>query len=77
MPGIAPHPITRIAQCLVLQPLGVQPGRASVDDQKLAAAGHKVRHRMPGPHMAVQPKTAGHRMDHSLATVRELTPEDR
>jgi hypothetical protein len=76
MPRIAPNPITWVSQCLVFQPLWVQPGHTAVGDEKFTAAGDKVRHRMSGPGVAVQPETAGHRVYHPLATVCKLTPAD-
>jgi hypothetical protein len=77
VPGIAPNPIPGITQRLVLQPFAVQPGLAAVGNQKFTTTGDEMRHRMPSPDMAVQPKTAGHRMDHPLATVLKLTPPER
>jgi hypothetical protein len=76
MPGVAPNPISRVTQCFVLQPFGVQSGRSPVRDQKFAAAGNKMRHRPSRPDVAVQPKTTGHREDHPFAAVFELTPDD-
>ena len=77
MPGIAAHPIARITQWFVLQPLRVKADRAAVRDQAFTIAGYEMRHWMSHPDMPVQPHSTRHRMYHSSSAVFELTPANR
>jgi len=77
MPGIATNPVARIAKRLVLQPLGIQSHRASVCDEKRTVARNEMCHWPSHPDVAVQPKSAGHRVRHSVPAAPKLTPVNR
>ena len=72
MPGFAPFTGARILQGFSLQALVRQPDATAVRDQAIAIRGHEVRHGPTEPDMAMEPEAALHRVDHSIATPREL-----
>ena len=72
MPGVPANAGARILERLVLQAGLWQAYRASVIKEALAVGRHEVRHLAPLPHVTVEPEPSVHRVDHPLATLREL-----
>jgi hypothetical protein len=62
----------RVLEGLVLQPLLREPQRIAVGHQTRAVGAHQVHQRLALPHVAMQPETAVHRVNHSVATLLEL-----
>jgi hypothetical protein len=75
MPGVAPLAGARILQRLSLQALVRQTHTATIREQSIAIGGHEMCHTAAKPDMAVEPESAVHRVDHSIAAARELPRE--
>lgn len=72
MPRIASDSRTWILERFVLQAGDREANGSAIFDQSLATGGHQVRHGMPFPDVAMEPESALHRVDHPLASQREL-----
>lgn len=72
VPCVAADSCSRILERLELKPAFRQPGDPSVFEQALSVSRNEMRHSVPLPHMTVEPEPTIHRVDHSLATLREL-----
>jgi hypothetical protein len=72
MPSVAAEPRARVLERLELQAGFWEAYRASIIEQALAVGRHEVRHFAPLPHVAVEPETTIHRVNHPITTLREL-----
>lgn len=68
MPRVAAHTGARVTQWLELQPSLGKPGLGTIRQQPRAIGGDEVRHRTSFPDVAMQPESAIHGVNHSLAT---------
>ena len=74
MPCVAAFAGAWVLEGFVLEsPLG-EPNVGSVGEELLLVRRDEMRHRAPLPEMTVQPQATVHRVQHSLAPVRELAP---
>ena len=67
MPGVAPDSSARILEWLELEPRGRDAYRRAVAEEPFAVGRYQMRHRPPFPDMPMQPQTAVHGVNHSLA----------
>lgn len=74
MPGIAAHAIARIPERVVLQPLLGEPDARAPGEEPRPVRRDEMREPATEPEMPVQPESAAHRVDHAIATTRELAP---
>ncbi len=74
MPRLAPNSVSWVLERVMLDPVWWHPHALAPRQQQLAVARHKVRHRSAKPNVAMQPKTAAHRVDHAVAPQSELDP---
>src|ERR1700730_2253422 len=72
VPCVATPTTARVAKGFVLQPFGVQAHGKSEDDELVTVTRYQMRHWSSEPHMAMQPKTAGHCMPQPVAAARKL-----
>jgi hypothetical protein len=63
-----------ILERMVLEPLGRQSYAITPRKEPLAVGRDQVRHRPTEPHVSMQPETAVHGVDHSVATTGKLLP---
>jgi len=77
MPGVSSHSRARILEGLELKASCGEPDIAPVDKESLAIRRDEVGHLMALPDVPVQPQTAVHREDHSVASAKKLTVRRR
>lgn len=74
MPGIAALAAARILERVILQSLGGNADARTPREETGAVRGHEMGHPSPEPNVPMQPETAVHRVDHSVAASGELHP---
>ena len=72
VPGITPDARAWILQRLELKPGFRQTHSTSVLNEAVSVRRHQMGHRVPLPHVTVEPQPAIHRVDHPITTLREL-----
>src|SRR4029079_11075533 len=68
VPGIATDARARVLERLELQPVGRDSDQTPVSEKTLSVSRYEMSERASLPHMAVQPETALHRVDHAFST---------
>lgn len=72
VPRIAARPGAWIFQWLELQSAFWQANGTAISKKAPPVCRHEVRHLLPLPHVTVKPEATIHRVDHPVATLREL-----
>lgn len=73
MPGVSSNTCARIFQRTVLESRLAQAELPSIADELFAICGNEVGEWLALPHVVMQPQSAVHRVDHSLATSLKLS----
>jgi hypothetical protein len=72
MPCLPPDPRARVFEGLELEAIGGEADAAAVVEEAGPIGRDEMRHGVSLPHVAMQPETAVHRVDHPIATLLEL-----
>ena len=72
MPSISALRRSRILERFVLQALRRQAYVITVREEAFTIGGHHMRHHAAAPDMSMKPESAFHRVDHTIAAVREF-----